>query len=78
MNNDLNVENSPLKFDSFFEGGNLDKVVKLNDFNYDLYLRPDTNTNGYCNWFYFKVTFNHKYFESMAGGSGSTLTGTTE
>jgi len=29
---DLNTEKSPLTFDSFFEAGNLDKVVKINDF----------------------------------------------
>eukprot|EP00347_Sterkiella_histriomuscorum_P016106 403354471 len=72
MKNELNIEKSPLTFDSFFEGGNLDRVVKINDFTYDLYLRPDTNTHGYCNWFYFKINFNHKYYETMAGGSGST------
>ena len=22
---------------------------------FNLYLRPDTNTKGYCNWFFFKV-----------------------
>ncbi|CDW85188.1 zinc carboxypeptidase family protein [Stylonychia lemnae] len=74
FNKDLNTEKSPLKFDSFFEAGNLDRVVKVNDFQYDLFLRPDTNTNGYCNWFYFKVNFNHAYFDNQnnAGGSGST------
>jgi len=24
-------------------------------YEYNLYLRPDTNTKGYCNWFFFKV-----------------------
>lgn len=73
FNSDLTLDKSPLIFDSFFEGGNLDRVVKLNDFHYDLYLRPDTNTNGYCNWYYFKVNFNHSYFDhANGGGSGST------
>ncbi|KAL4450839.1 hypothetical protein ABPG74_011681 [Tetrahymena malaccensis] len=45
-----------LNFDSFFEGGNLDMVVKLSDIEYDLYMRPDTNTKGHQSWFYFKIS----------------------
>lgn len=44
-----------LNFDSFFEGGNLDMAVKLSDLEYDLYMRPDTNSKGHQSWFYFKV-----------------------
>ncbi|KAL4495015.1 hypothetical protein ABPG72_015715 [Tetrahymena utriculariae] len=47
---------SQLNFDSFFEGGNLDMVVKLSDIEYDLYMRPDTNTKGHQSWFYFKIS----------------------
>ena len=34
-------------FDSKFESGNLDKVVKVSKRDYDLYMRCDTNTKGY-------------------------------
>ena len=36
-----------LKFDSMFEGGNLDVVVKVDAFEYDLYMRIDANTRGH-------------------------------
>ena len=35
-----------LKFDSDFESGNLDMVVRTK-LAYDIFLRPDTNTTGY-------------------------------
>ena len=37
-----------LKFDSDFESGNLDMVIKTHPMQaYDVFLRPDTNTTGY-------------------------------
>ena len=36
-----------LLFESRFESGNLDKAVKVGEFEYDLYLKPDYGTNGY-------------------------------
>lgn len=30
-------------------------AIKINDIEYDLYMRPDTNTRGHSHWFYFKV-----------------------
>ena len=39
--------NGDILFDSKFECGNLDKVVKVNDWEYDLYIRVDTNTKGH-------------------------------
>jgi len=45
-----------LIFDGNFEGGNLDLVFKCGKTgDYDLFLRPDTNTTGYFQWFYFSV-----------------------
>lgn len=44
-----------LVFDSFFEGGNLDLVVQSKEGEYDLYMRPDSNTRGHHQWFYFTV-----------------------
>lgn len=36
-----------LVFESRFESGNLRRVLKVNDYEYDLYLKPDFNTNSY-------------------------------
>lgn len=47
---------SDLHFDSCFESGNLDKVVKIGTIEYDLYMRADANTNGHYQWFYFSVS----------------------
>jgi hypothetical protein len=38
---------SELVFDSKFESGNLDRVVKIGESEYDLYMRPDANTRGH-------------------------------
>lgn len=45
-----------LRFDSFFECGNLDRAVLVKADEYDLYVRPDSNTGGHFQWFYFKVS----------------------
>lgn len=44
-----------LLFDSNFESGNLDAAIKVDDFEYDLFMRVDTNTKGHTNWYYFSV-----------------------
>lgn len=31
-------------------------VVQTSETDFNMYLRPDTNTRGYCNWFYFKMS----------------------
>jgi hypothetical protein len=49
---------SELIFDSNFESGNLDMVLKKKDLEYDLYMRVDTNTRGHHQWFYFSVQSN--------------------
>eukprot|EP00826_Nyctotherus_ovalis_P008165 TRINITY_DN12104_c0_g3_i6.p1 TRINITY_DN12104_c0_g3~~TRINITY_DN12104_c0_g3_i6.p1 ORF type:complete len:254 (+),score=54.23 TRINITY_DN12104_c0_g3_i6:213-974(+) len=45
-----------LVFDSNFESGNLDRVSISSVNEYNLFLNPDTNTRGHCQWFYFAVT----------------------
>lgn len=50
-----------LQFDSNFESGNLDMVIKIKDNEYDLYMRVDTNTKGHHQWFFFSVNHNVKY-----------------
>jgi len=50
-NNDIN----DLLFESRFESGNLSKAVKITQFYYELYLRPDLYTNRHTQWFYFRI-----------------------
>uniref|UniRef100_A0A8D0CDF7 AGBL carboxypeptidase 3 n=1 Tax=Salvator merianae TaxID=96440 RepID=A0A8D0CDF7_SALMN len=45
-----------LIFEARFESGNLQKVVKISDFEYQLTLRTDLYTNKHTQWFYFQVT----------------------
>jgi hypothetical protein len=49
------VEWNELHFNSNFENGNLDMVVKVGPIDYDLFLRVDSNTRGHCTWFHFEV-----------------------
>lgn len=64
MNPKIKHENDELIFDSNFESGNLDMVIKTKPLNYDLYMRVDTNTRGHHQWFYFSIetpkTFEHQ------------------
>lgn len=39
-----------LIFDSQFESGNLDAVIKINDNEYDCFMRVDSNTRGHLQW----------------------------
>lgn len=36
-----------LIFDSNFESGNLDMVIKRKEYEYDIFMRVDTNTRGH-------------------------------
>ena len=45
-----------LVFNSRFESGNLRRAIKVYDYEYDLILRPDLNTRGHTQWFYFSVS----------------------
>ena len=49
-------ENSILQFDSHFECGNLDSAYLVNENEYNLLMKVDTNTKGNSFWFYYKVT----------------------
>ena len=46
---------SDISFDSNFECGNLEYVVSDNLTKLDLYIKPESNTHGHFQWFYFKV-----------------------
>uniref|UniRef100_A0A8C4VIR2 AGBL carboxypeptidase 3 n=1 Tax=Gopherus evgoodei TaxID=1825980 RepID=A0A8C4VIR2_9SAUR len=45
-----------LNFEARFESGNLEKVVKVSEFEYQLTLRTDLYTNRHTQWYYFRVT----------------------
>ncbi|KAM6202249.1 LOW QUALITY PROTEIN: cytosolic carboxypeptidase 3 [Rhynchocyon petersi] len=50
-----NCDNT-LVFEARFESGNLQKVVKVAEYEYQLTLRPDLFTNKHTQWYYFQVT----------------------
>ena len=39
--------NDYIFFDSTFESGNLDAVIKTDNYEYDLFMRIDANTKGH-------------------------------
>lgn len=49
-------EDNTLVFESRFESGNLRRVIQIKEFEYDLILKPDYNTRGNTQWFYFSVS----------------------
>lgn len=44
------IPNNNLIFDSKFESGNLDAVIKISDNEYDCFMRVDSNTRGHLQW----------------------------
>jgi len=48
-------EDYTVVFESRFESGNLRRAIQVYEFEYDLILRPDHNTRGFTQWFYFRV-----------------------
>jgi len=55
-----NSTDNTLIFESRFESGNLRKAVKISDTEYDLYLKNDYGTNGFTQWYYFRVSNTRK------------------
>jgi hypothetical protein len=49
-----------LQFESRFESGNLRRAVKISDTEYDLFLKNDYGTNGFTQWYFFKVKNTRK------------------
>ena len=54
------MDDKTLIFESRFESANLRKAVKISDFEYDLYLKNDYGTNGFTQWYYFRVQNTRK------------------
>lgn len=44
-----------LVFESRFESGNLKRVIRVSDYEYDLYLNPDYNTGNFTQWYFFRI-----------------------
>jgi len=47
--------NETLVFESRFESGNLRRAIQINQYEYDLLVRPDVNTRANTQWFYFSI-----------------------
>ena len=47
-----------IEFDGDFESANLEFVSEIQENEYELYLRNDTNTHGHQSWFLFKIKNN--------------------
>jgi len=45
-----------LTFESRFESGNLRRAIQVYEYEYDLILKPDYNTRGNIQWFYFRIS----------------------
>ena len=52
------VEESFLKFNADFEGGNLDVAIQCDSYEFDLFMRVDSNTRGHTNWYNFTIENN--------------------
>eukprot|EP00798_Chlamydomonas_sp_ICE-L_P012689 gene12689-15921_t len=50
------VNDTTLVFESRFESGNLRRALQVYPDEFDLVLRPDINTRGHTQWFYFAVS----------------------
>ncbi|CAD8105961.1 unnamed protein product [Paramecium sonneborni] len=50
-----------IQFNSLFESGNLDLAIQKSEFEYDLFMRVDTNTKGHTLWYFFEVTGLKKF-----------------
>jgi hypothetical protein len=55
-----NSNDNTLIFESRFESGNLLAASKKEENYYQLVLQNDTNTNGYTQWFFFRVSNTRK------------------
>ena len=50
-------EDTTLLFESKFESGNLCLATKVSEWEYNVFMQNDINTQGYTQWFYFRVTY---------------------
>lgn len=62
-----------LVFESRFESGNLRRAVQVYEHEYDLILKPDVNTRGHTQWFYFSVSNTRRCVPWNAAHGYSTM-----
>ena len=55
-----NDSDRTLVFESRFESGNLRRAIQVYNTEYDLILRPDINTRGHTQWFFFSISNTRK------------------
>jgi hypothetical protein len=48
-------DDTTLVFESRFESGNLRRAIQVYEYEYDMILRPDINTRGHTQWYYFRI-----------------------
>ncbi|KAM6461204.1 cytosolic carboxypeptidase 2 isoform 2-T4 [Liasis olivaceus] len=53
-------EDTVLLFESRFESGNLQKAIRVGEYEYELTLRTDLYTSKYTQWYYFRVQNTRK------------------
>nr|XP_034982341.1 cytosolic carboxypeptidase 2 isoform X2 [Zootoca vivipara] len=53
-------EDTMLLFESRFESGNLQKAIRVGEYEYELTLRTDLYTSKYTQWYYFRVQNTRK------------------
>lgn len=58
-----NKEDTILVFESRFECGNLRRVIQKSEFEYNLVLSTDYNTNAHTQWYFFSVANTRKNTE---------------
>jgi hypothetical protein len=56
----IDENDTTLIFESRFESGNLLAAFKISENYYQLVVQNDTNTNGYSQWFFYRVTGGKK------------------
>jgi murein tripeptide amidase MpaA len=56
----IDEKDTTLIFESRFESGNLLAAYKISEHNYQLVVQNDTNTNGYSQWFFYRVSGGKK------------------
>lgn len=52
----LQPNDTTLVFESRFESGNLCLAAKVSEWEYNLFMQNDVNTEGHTQWFYFQVS----------------------
>lgn len=58
MGSQVKYSEQNIKFCSDLESGNMEIAIRKKNNEYELYMKPDSNTKAHFQWFYFKVSIN--------------------